>query len=81
MALGTQQDDFGALIFVECFKFARIVDTANRPIHECRESNIEQFTIMRIREENNCNVILFEHFVRIQVELEHLVSFSVNARS
>ena len=37
---------------------------------------IERFTIMRIREEQNLNVIFVEHFVRI--ELEHFLSMRVH---
>jgi hypothetical protein len=41
-------------------------------------NRIEHFTIMRIREEQSLilNVILFEHFVRI--ELEHFLSMRVH---
>ena len=31
-------------------------------------NRIEHFTIMRIREEQNLNIIFFEHFVRIELE-------------
>ena len=31
-------------------------------------NRIEHFTIMRIREEQNLNIIFFEHFVRIKLE-------------
>ena len=37
---------------------------------------IEHFTIMRIREKHNLNVIFFQHFVRI--ELEHFLSMRVH---
>ena len=39
-------------------------------------NRIEHFTIMRIREEHNLNVIFLEHFVRI--ELEHFLSMRVH---
>ena len=41
-------------------------------------NRIEHFTIMRIREEYSLilNIILFEHFVRI--ELEHFLSMRVH---
>ena len=54
------------------------VETSREPLFMNAANKIEHFTIMRIREEQNLNVIFVEHFVRI--ELEHFLSIC-NARS